>query len=160
MPRMQSSATQCCLCVVGVFMFLMGIIMVATGVCLILNYGYFDENLFPPELRNDDGKRTVGIILTVSGFLCVFISVLVSSIYLCSRKPTPIYGDELHKIPGSARQDSAGSRSTQRGKLDRLLGKSTAKPVLVYQAQKFNSPVIQSQSLRTCIPAQFRQIDI
>ncbi|KAK3091971.1 hypothetical protein FSP39_024094 [Pinctada imbricata] len=90
MPRMQSSSTQCCLCVVGVFIFLAGIIMVATGVCLILNYGYFDESLLPPELQSDDGKRTVGIILTVSGFVCIFVSVLVSSI-ICAQGNQPVF---------------------------------------------------------------------
>ncbi|XP_065921720.1 uncharacterized protein [Magallana gigas] len=112
MPRMHSSSTQCCLCVVGVFMFLMGIIMVSTGVCLILNYGYFDNALFPPELQSQEGKRTVGIILTVSGFAAVFISVLVSSIYLCSRSKTPsVHSDELNNIPNSGRKSSAGSRN-------------------------------------------------
>ncbi|XP_048761277.1 uncharacterized protein LOC125670243 isoform X2 [Ostrea edulis] len=112
MPRMHSSSTQCCLCVVGVFMFLMGIIMVSTGVCLILNYGYFDNALFPPELQSQEGKRTVGIILTVSGFAAVFISVLVSSIYLCSRSKTPsVHSNELNTIPNSGRKSSAGSRN-------------------------------------------------
>ncbi|XP_062579968.1 uncharacterized protein LOC134241965 isoform X2 [Saccostrea cucullata] len=112
MPRMHSSSTQCCLCVVGVFMFLMGVIMLSTGVCLILNYGYFDNALFPPELQSQEGKRTVGIILTVSGFAAVFISVLVSSIYLCSRSKTPsVHSDELNTIPSSGRKSSAGSRN-------------------------------------------------
>ncbi|XP_061182212.1 uncharacterized protein LOC133190543 isoform X2 [Saccostrea echinata] len=112
MPRMHSSSTQCCLCVVGVFMFLMGVIMLSTGVCLILNYGYFDNALFPPELQSQEGKRTVGIILTVSGFAAVFISVLVSSIYLCSRSKTPsVHSDELNNIPSSGRKSSAGSRN-------------------------------------------------
>lgn len=93
-------------------MFLMGIIMVSTGVCLILNYGYFDNALFPPELQSQEGKRTVGIILTVSGFAAVFISVLVSSIYLCSRSKTPsVHSDELNQIPNSGRKSSAGSRN-------------------------------------------------
>lgn len=93
-------------------MFLMGIIMVSTGVCLILNYGYFDNALFPPELQSQEGKRTVGIILTVSGFAAVFISVLVSSIYLCSRSKTPsVHSDELNHIPNSGRKSSAGSRN-------------------------------------------------
>jgi succinate dehydrogenase flavin-adding protein (antitoxin of CptAB toxin-antitoxin module) len=93
-------------------MFLMGIIMVSTGVCLILNYGYFDNALFPPELQSQEGKRTVGIILTVSGFAAVFISVLVSSIYLCSRNKTPaVRSEELNTIPNSGRKSSAGSRN-------------------------------------------------
>ncbi|KAJ8318780.1 hypothetical protein KUTeg_003871 [Tegillarca granosa] len=112
MPRMQSSSGHCCLCVVGVFMFLAGVIMIATGVCLILNYGVFDVNLLPPELRSDDGKRTVGIILTTIGFVAILVSVLVSVFFLCFQEKSSVSPNQLSSIPDSERKPSREKHQT------------------------------------------------
>ena len=104
MPRMHGAAVQCCMCIVGVFLFLGGLIMLVTGVCLILNYGVFDENLLPPDLQNDEGKRTVGIILTCCGLFAILISVVASALYLCTKsKPATIKPNELNRTPNTAR---------------------------------------------------------
>lgn len=104
MPKMQGAAVQCCMCITGVFMFLGGLIMLATGICLILNYGVFDVNLLPPDLQNEEGKKTIGIILTVCGLVAVTISVIVSALYLCTKnKSATIDPDSLMRIPNSAR---------------------------------------------------------
>ncbi|XP_069124929.1 uncharacterized protein [Argopecten irradians] len=111
MPRMRSSSGHCCLCVVGVFMFLAGIIMVSIGVCLILNYGLFDSALLPPELQNDEGKKIIGIVLTVSGLAATIISISVSSYYLCTKSKTPSVQPHLSTIPNSSRSTSKGSQN-------------------------------------------------
>lgn len=105
MPRMHSSSAQCCLCVVGVFLFLFGIIMLSMGVCLLLNYGLFDSKILPEELRSDDGKRIIGIIFICAGIVSALISILVSTFYLCSRSKDPIE-PTLSTIPASARNQS------------------------------------------------------
>ncbi|XP_045213430.2 uncharacterized protein LOC123564138 isoform X2 [Mercenaria mercenaria] len=116
MPRMKGAAVQCCMCITGVFMFLGGVIMLATGITLILNYGFFDENLLPPDLQNEEGKRTVGIILTCCGALAIVISVIVSVLYFCAQsKSTAINPSELSRIPASARNATPDSLSRSRG---------------------------------------------
>lgn len=118
MPRMKGAAVQCCMCITGVFMFLGGVIMLATGITLILNYGFFDENLLPPDLQNEEGKRTVGIILTCCGVLAILISVIVSVLYFCAQsKSTAINPDDLTRIPASAR--NATPDSLNRSRTDR-----------------------------------------
>ncbi|XP_060567706.1 uncharacterized protein LOC132726398 isoform X2 [Ruditapes philippinarum] len=118
MPRMKGAAVQCCMCITGVFMFLGGVIMLATGITLILNYGFFDENLLPPDLQNEEGKKTVGIILTCCGVLAILISVIVSVLYFCAQsKSSAINPNELSRIPASARNttpDSLGRSRTDR----------------------------------------------
>lgn len=85
-------------------MFLAGIIMISIGVSLILNYGLFDSELLPPELRNDDGKKIIGIVLTTSGFAAAIISISVSTFYLCIQKKDPAVEPQLlTKIPASSR---------------------------------------------------------
>lgn len=88
--------------------------MFATGICLILNYDIFDDTVLSPEMRTEDGKRTVGIILTVCGLLAIFVSVLVSVLYLCTRpKSGQVNPDDLSQIPSTARNgtpDSGGAR--------------------------------------------------
>lgn len=106
-------------------MFLGGLIMFATGLCLILNYDIFDESVLSPEMRTEDGKRTVGIILTICGLLAIFVSVLVSVLYLCNRpKPHQVNPDDLSQIPSTARNgtpDSGGARrKTSDHKVNRL----------------------------------------
>ena len=99
--------------------------MFATGLCLILNYDIFDDSVLSPEMRTEDGKRTVGIILTICGLLAIFVSVLVSVLYLCHNRPKPhsVTPDDLTRIPSSARNgtpDSGGARrktSDHRGNL-------------------------------------------
>ncbi|XP_021363423.1 uncharacterized protein LOC110456785 isoform X3 [Mizuhopecten yessoensis] len=116
MPRMRSSSGHCCLCVVGVFMFLAGIIMISIGVCLILNYGLFDSALLPPELQNDEGKKIIGIVLTVSGFLAAMISISVSSYYLCLQGKTPsVQPHQLSSLPNSSRSASKGPHKARNG---------------------------------------------
>ena len=99
--------------------------MFATGLCLILNYDIFDDSVLSPEMRTEDGKRTVGIILTICGLLAIFVSVLVSVLYLCHRpKPHTVNPDDLSRIPSSARNgtpDSGGARrKTSDHKLNQL----------------------------------------
>lgn len=78
--------------------------MFATGICLILNYDVFDEAVLSPDMRTEDGKRTIGIILTVCGLLAIFVSVLVSLLYLCNRpKSGQVNPDDLSRIPTTAR---------------------------------------------------------
>ena len=120
MPRMQGAAVQCCMCIVGVFMFLGGVIMLATGISLILNYGVFDITLLPPDLNNDEGKKTVGIILTVCGLLAITVSVIVSVLYLCHKPKSSINPDDLTRIPTSSR--------TTPDRTDRRTGHAHHKP--------------------------------
>ncbi|XP_060071707.1 uncharacterized protein LOC132551570 [Ylistrum balloti] len=120
MPRMRSSSGHCCLCVVGVFMFLAGIIMVSIGVCLILNYGLFDSALLPPELQNDEGKKIIGIVLLVSGLLAAIISISVSSFYLCTQNKTPaVEPQQLSALPNSSRSNSKGSHFPRNGVMEK-----------------------------------------
>lgn len=115
MPRMKGAAVQCCMCITGVFMFLGGVVMLATGITLILNYGFFDEELLPPDLQNEEGKRTVGIILTCCGVLAIVISVIVSVLYFCSQSKSPtINPDDLHRIPASGRNSTPDSQSRRK----------------------------------------------
>lgn len=115
---MKGQSAQCCMCITGVFMFLGGVIMLAIGITLILNYGFIDESLLPPDLQNEEGKRTVGIILTCCGILAIGISVIVSVIYFCAQNKSPaINPDDLTRIPATARNgtpDSSGRRSHDR----------------------------------------------
>lgn len=108
---------QCCMCVVGVFMFLGGVIMLATGISLILNYGVFDITLLPPDLNNEEGKKTVGIILTVCGLLAIIVSVIVSVLYLCNKTKPSVNPDDLSRIPGSS-----GNNTPDRPDLARVRG--------------------------------------
>ena len=99
-------------------MFLGGLIMFTTGICLILNYDVFDDAVFPPEMQTEDGKRTLGIILTVCGLLAIFVSVLVSALYLCNKqKPGQVNPNELSQIP-SARNGTPDGRLPARRNLD------------------------------------------
>ncbi|XP_033744872.1 uncharacterized protein LOC117330563 isoform X2 [Pecten maximus] len=123
MPRMRSSSGHCCLCVVGVFMFLAGIIMVSIGVCLILNYGLFDSALLPPELQNDEGKKIIGIVLTVSGLAAAIISISVSSFYLCTKSKTPsVQPHQLSALPNSSRSTSKGAHVARNGAIEKSRG--------------------------------------
>ena len=93
--------------------------MFSTGICLILNYDVFDETVLPPEMRTEDGKRTVGIILTVCGLLAIFVSVLVSALYLCNKqKPGQVNPNDLSHIPSTARNDTPEGRGSIRRSLD------------------------------------------
>ncbi|XP_052790344.1 uncharacterized protein LOC128224514 isoform X1 [Mya arenaria] len=112
--RMKGAAVQCCMCVVGVFMFLGGIIMTATGITLILNYGLLDIELLPPDLDNEEGKRTVGIILTTCGLLAVLVSVIVSILYLCNKTKPSVNPDDMSRIPSSARNNTPDRPDYQR----------------------------------------------
>lgn len=95
-------------------MFLGGVVMLATGITLILNYGFFDEELLPPDLQNEEGKRTVGIILTCCGVLAIVISVIVSVLYFCSQSKSPtINPDDLHRIP-TGRNSTPDSQSRRK----------------------------------------------
>lgn len=86
--------------------------MFSTGLCLILNYDIFDDSVLSPEMRTEDGKRTVGIILTVCGLLAIFVSVLVSVLYLCNRpKSGQVNPDDLSRIPSTARNGTPTSES-------------------------------------------------
>lgn len=84
-------------------MFLGGVIMLATGISLILNYGVFEITLLPPDLNNEEGKKTVGIILTVCGLLAIIVSVIVSVLYLCHKSKPAVNPDDLSRIPTSSR---------------------------------------------------------
>ncbi|XP_052262564.1 uncharacterized protein LOC127866182 isoform X2 [Dreissena polymorpha] len=96
--KMKGPAFHCCMCVVGVFMFMGGVIMTATGITLMLNYGLLDIELLPPDLDSEEGKRTVGIILTVCGTLAVTISVITSIMYLCFKSKPSIIPDDLARL--------------------------------------------------------------
>ncbi|XP_067671407.1 uncharacterized protein [Haliotis asinina] len=94
MARMQSMQSQCCCCAISVFSALFGIIMLSTGVCLVLNYRIMevDTTGLPPEWRNEEGKKIVGIILICCGIGGMGISALITVLYftVCSRpKTTP-----------------------------------------------------------------------
>lgn len=87
-------------------MFLGGVIMTATGITLVLNYGVLDIELLPPDLDNEEGKRTVGIILTTCGLLAILVSVIVSILYLCTKTKPSINPDDISRIPSSARNNT------------------------------------------------------
>ena len=90
--------------------------MFATGLCLILNYDIFDESVLSPEMRTEDGKRTVGIILTICGLLGIFVSVLVSVLYLCNRpKGGQVNPDDLSQIPSARNGTPTPSSQNGRG---------------------------------------------
>ncbi|XP_052068874.1 uncharacterized protein LOC127708090 isoform X2 [Mytilus californianus] len=116
MPRMQSSSSQCCLCSIGVFLFLFGIIMIATGASLILNYGIVNDDLLLPELRNDEGKKIVGIVLICVGLVFGIVSVSVSAYYFCapSKHPISIKPDDIRSISNGSTLSGARITSTQR----------------------------------------------
>lgn len=110
MPRMQSSSSHCCLCSIGVFMFLGGIMMIATGASLILNYGIVNDDLLLPELRNDEGKKIVGIILICVGLVFSIVSVSVSVYYLIiipNKTPTNVKPDDIKSIASGSSQSRA-----------------------------------------------------
>lgn len=144
---MQGAAVQCCMCIVGVFMFLGGVIMLATGISLILNYGVFDIELLPPDLNNEEGKKTVGIILAVCGFLAIIVSVIVSLLYLCNKTKTSINPDDLSRIPTSSRNNtpdrpeySRGSNGSNRADRRPVPGKPGAVPNGTHRAPTKNIP--------------------
>ncbi|XP_071131701.1 serine-rich adhesin for platelets-like isoform X2 [Mytilus edulis] len=115
MPRMQSSSSQCCLCSIGVFMFLFGIIMIATGASLILNYGIVNDDLLLPELRNDEGKKIVGIVLICVGLVFGIVSVSVSAYYFCAPEKHPtIKPDDIRSISNGSTLSGTRLTSTQR----------------------------------------------
>ncbi|KAL5018503.1 hypothetical protein ScPMuIL_004225, partial [Solemya velum] len=87
MPTMHSPAAQCCLCVVGVLMFVLGLIMMSIGICLILNFGIWENALDIPDFDTEEGKKKVGIILTCVGLLAMLVSISVSVFYLCTPPP-------------------------------------------------------------------------
>ena len=117
MPRMQSSSSQCCLCSIGVFMFLFGIIMIATGSSLCLNYNILDDELLLPELRNDEGKQIVGIILICVGIVFAIVSVSVSAYYLCIhayKRPSNITPDDMRSLSNGSTRSRVRHANTQR----------------------------------------------
>lgn len=126
MPRMKGAAVQCCMCITGVFMFLGGVVMLATGITLILNYGFFDEDLLPPDLQNEKGKKTVGIILTCCGVFAIVVSVIVSVLYFCAQSKSPtINPHDLHRIPNTARNNTPDSLSRRSDRTDRRISTGT-----------------------------------
>lgn len=100
MSRMQGAQVQCCMCITGVFMFLGGVVMLATGITLLINYNIFEVHLLPPLQNTDQGKKTAGIILTCFGLIGILISVLVSLLFHCNRsKTSAIDARELSQLP-------------------------------------------------------------
>ncbi|KAL4240282.1 hypothetical protein ACF0H5_001076 [Mactra antiquata] len=155
MPRMKGAAMQCCMCLTGVFMFLGGIIMLATGITLILNYGFFDEELLPPDLQNEEGKRTVGIILTCCGLLAIVISVIVSVMYFCFKsKPTSINPDDLTRIPNSTRNNTPDLSSSRRSG-DRRVHSSSKVPNGATRSHTNAKPIPGSAEVK--LPRQYKK---
>ncbi|XP_071106528.1 uncharacterized protein [Haliotis cracherodii] len=106
MARMQSMQSQCCCCAISVFSALFGIIMLSTGVCLVLNYRIMevDTTGLPPEWRNEEGKKIVGIILICCGIAGMGMSALITVLYftVCSRPKTKPAVAPSGPVPGHA----------------------------------------------------------
>ncbi|KAK3610767.1 hypothetical protein CHS0354_028166 [Potamilus streckersoni] len=122
MPSMHGESAQCCLCFVGVFLFLGGVLMLATGISLILNYGV-SRDILLPTVQSEEDKRIVGIALTCFGAVCMAISILVSIIYLCSKTKSNsrVAPDNISQAPSTNRKVSTPDPS-------RLPSASKAKP--------------------------------
>lgn len=108
-------------------MFLGGIIMIATGASLCMNYSILDDTLLIPELRNNEGKKIVGIILICIGLLFAVVSVSVSAYYLCvhgNKNTTVIKPDDIKSLSNGS---SSSAQSTRRSSSQRPGSETSAK---------------------------------
>ncbi|KAL8593150.1 hypothetical protein ACOMHN_009805 [Nucella lapillus] len=125
MMRMQSPRVQCCLCACCVMSAMLGMFMLSSGVCLMLNYNFLDVDTsgLPSDLHNDEGKKVVGIILISVGVFAVILSGVVSTLYFTAcgrRQPHASVGPDRDQhsgrdAAGGEKKGAPGRPSSERG---------------------------------------------
>lgn len=79
----------CCLCATAVVGSLIGALMVAIGVCVLLNYSMFDTSDLPDTFMYYKSSPLVGFTVFCFGLFCLVVAATIGTLML-------IVGDNHH----------------------------------------------------------------